>query len=50
MLRGCSTDFPVSVKDYGKIEWQNSIDVDVSGMTTNNFTLSMFLNSIMRMY
>ena len=37
MLRGCSTDFPVNVKDYGKIEWQNSIDVDVFGYENKQF-------------
>ena len=37
MLRGCSTDFSVSVKDYGKIEWQNSIDVDVFGYENKQF-------------
>ena len=37
MLRRCSTDFPVSVKDYGKIEGQNSIDVDVFGYENKQF-------------
>lgn len=37
MLRGCSTDFSVNVKDYGKIEWQNSIDVDVFAYENKQF-------------
>lgn len=39
MLLGCSTDFPPRVKDYGKIEWQNSIDVDVFGYENKQFYL-----------
>ena len=43
-------EFPVAVKDYSKLEWKNTININVMAMKTNNFTLFTCPKSVMRMF
>ena len=49
-LNYSSVDFPVSKKDYGKIEVLNKINVNVSCYETKQFTLFICSISVLMMF